>query len=206
MNQIEFKFDSKNNYEYIKKYGFKKFDELCKLHKMTKIELYYNDMTGKYIELIIKSLIIEPNKFQCFTTLNFGGNYINIDNIKLIAELLKNNKYLINLILYENYINNNKIKYICESLKINKCLKVLNLRYNYITNKGVVFILEALKSNESLIELDLIGNDIDYEGHTIIENLIKIKRERAREKICFVVFLQMHLKSEFLEFFDEFSY
>ena len=76
--------------------------------------------------------------------------------------------------LYYIYIGDYGATVIAEALKINSTLEELMLANNQIGDDGATAIAEALKINKALHQLDLCNNDIYVEGATAIADALRI--------------------------------
>jgi Ran GTPase-activating protein (RanGAP) involved in mRNA processing and transport len=94
-------------------------------------------------------------------------NNIGKEGAKYITDVLKENKTLTDLYLWNNNIGEEGAKYIFEALKENKTLTLLHLGCNSIGEEGAKYITESLKINTTLTNLDLGLNGIGKERDEI---------------------------------------
>ena len=88
------------------------------------------------------------------------------NRLKAIAEGLKINSTLKELIYWNNVVSLEGAKYVAESLKVNKGLKALDLDHCGIPAEGIVVIGEALLVNSTLESLSLSKNSV---GHGFVQ-------------------------------------
>uniref|UniRef100_A0A6B2LJM9 Uncharacterized protein n=1 Tax=Arcella intermedia TaxID=1963864 RepID=A0A6B2LJM9_9EUKA len=95
--------------------------------------------------------------FNSLTHLNFEGNLIGNNGVKLFSEALFHNSRLTKINLSNNKINTDGAKSISECLKHNSTLTSLNLSCNKIDVDGAKEISDMLKHNSILTHLYLQG-------------------------------------------------
>ncbi len=111
------------------------------------------------------------------TGLDLEHNQIGGEGAKEIADALKNNQSLTDLVLGHNKIGDKGAKEIADALKKNKSLTRLVLDHNQIGDEGAKEIADALKKNQSLTSLDLDFNQISSTLKSQINKLIERNRQ-----------------------------
>ncbi|XP_058025274.1 tropomodulin-1 isoform X2 [Ahaetulla prasina] len=93
----------------------------------------------------------------------------NSTNVEETLERVKNNDPEL------QEINLNNIKALAEMIKENSVLKSLNVESNFITGSGILALIKALQNNTTLIELkidnqcQLLGNKVEMEIASMLE-------------------------------------
>ena len=156
------------------------------------------------VEALIKSLTVQVNEEDCFSTLlgcisecrvddsNFhlkmarvSGSFLKLPVLDLswglsevefvlLVEALKVNSTLTKLDLDFYGIGDQGATGLAEALKVNSTLTVLVLKDNVIGHQGATSIAEALKVNSTLTNLDLQHSYIGDQGATSIAEALKV--------------------------------
>jgi Ran GTPase-activating protein (RanGAP) involved in mRNA processing and transport len=95
-------------------------------------------------EVKIKYLL---NKHPHINSLVFGNRKIGDKEIKVLGNILKDNKTINSLDLQKNYITDNGVKILADCLESNTTLTSINLLNNQITDSGVKSLANVLKKN-----------------------------------------------------------
>ena len=113
------------------------------------------------------------------TTIDVGLGKIGQDTgAGAIAEALKENTAVTELIMYNTDIGLKGATALAEMLKVNTGVRNLNLDNNKIGNKGLIAISKALTTNTRLTNLDLVNNNIKKKGFIALAlNLSEINLE-----------------------------
>jgi hypothetical protein len=83
-----------------------------------------------------------------------------------------------------NAIGSNGASAIADALKVNSSLINLLIQHNGIGDKGALAFVDALKVNTSVTKIDLEGNEISATGKLTVENLLERNR-RFRRMLLF---------------------
>lgn len=142
-----------------------------KSYKAAGLHYHYYDIT----------LLFVSNGFNKFDFLKYfthpwlylKDNHIGNEDVKFIAEYLKANTNLTDLILSNNKIGNTGASYIAEFLGVNSTLTVIDLSNNQISDKGTKFISQSLHANQTLESIDLSYNNIGDDGAKSISESLK---------------------------------
>ena len=130
--------------------------------------------------------VIEDEKLNCLTTVNFGGTDIGMDNLLEGVKLLsKDTKASIK----ELYLGGCGIgcrrgtSHLKELLQLQLLtnLETLDLRYNDLTGKDLVDLETALTSTSNLKILHLEGNYGKCEGAAAIGNVLSAPKSNLKE-------------------------
>ena len=138
-----------------------------------------NYMTPNDYHLPLKTISTISNCLKINDTLcilNFSGNHITDDGVKVLTEAAATNLVLEKLNLSHNIISDKGVSFFNNYLKINKKLHELNLSGNSITHIGAMRLAEGIRENTTLQELNLSKNWITKEGILrIVEACVKNK-------------------------------
>ena len=96
-----------------------------------------------------------------------------IDGVTALAECLKYNTSLTELVLNSDEIGDDGAAALGQCLKHNTSLTTLELNSNKIGNVGATDLGECLKCNKSLTRLELSGNEIGNDGATALGECLK---------------------------------
>jgi len=96
------------------------------------------------------------------------------EGAKALAEALKVNKTVTNIVLEANLIGNEGTQALAEALKVNTTLTNINLRVNNIGEEGAQALAEALNINTTLTNIDLGINNIGMEGAQALAEALNI--------------------------------
>jgi len=97
-----------------------------------------------------------------------------------LSDAIKKNSVLEKLVIYQNHITDKGIKYFVEALKVNKSLKTIDMTYNNITEIGEKYVLNFMKTNSRIIKFQL---SVYYDGEEILEKIgILEKRNKLIQK------------------------
>lgn len=108
------------------------------------------------------ALILKENK--TLRSLDLSFNFINSEGAKELAAALKVNQTLTSLDFYWNEMGLEGVKEFASMLKTNRTLTSLDLSWSRIGQEEVKELREALKVNQALISLNLSDNQINSEG------------------------------------------
>ncbi|KAI1233899.1 hypothetical protein IHE44_0004350 [Lamprotornis superbus] len=100
-------------------------------------------------------------------------NAIGAQGARKIAEALKKNCSLRELILSSNSVGDNGSIALAEALRVNHSLQSLDLQSNSISSAGVTALTAALCSNKGLLSLNLRENSISKEGGPAIARALR---------------------------------
>jgi hypothetical protein len=123
---------------------------------------YYGKTDGDDIVIQFATTIIHLGLNCRLKYLNLHSNGITDVGATIIAELLKTNQSILDLILSYNLISNQGCSEIANALKINSTLRMLSLSQNRISTEGAIAIASAMIVNSTLERLYLIGNEISF--------------------------------------------
>ena len=138
-----------------------------------------NYMTPNDYHLPLKTVSTISNCLKTNNTLcilNFSGNHITDDGVKVLTEAAATNLVLEKLDLSHNIISDKGVSFFNNYLKINKKLHELNLSGNSITHIGAMRLAEGIRENTTLQELNLSKNWITKEG------ILRIVKACAKNK------------------------
>ncbi|XP_065660559.1 tropomodulin-1 isoform X2 [Hydra vulgaris] len=111
---------------------------------------------------------------ETLTELNLNNHKdITVEKLTLIADNLKENKFLKTLLLANTQMTDSVCKLFAEALIVNKTLESINLESNYLTRDGVSELLKMLEVNKSLKELRL-DNQSQMMGHQLETKICKV--------------------------------
>ncbi len=92
-------------------------------------------------------------------------------NVKSFADMIKTNKTLKSLDLFNDFMENNDIKILSEALTVNHTLTSIDLSNNQFDDTGLEYLFEAFKSNYSLTTVELLKevdpDDINFDQRMI---------------------------------------
>ena len=157
------------------------------LYKNTTLKHLYLDADGITIEgakCIAKyfDYLVENNK-KGLTSLWVDINKLDDTGVILIAQSLKNYKYLKRFVAGSNMISDVGTKAICDALTDSPCIVLdlglykstsdLNCLPNNMGDKGAQHIAEFIKNNKSVEVLSTLHNDITVEGITMINDALQ---------------------------------
>lgn len=109
-------------------------------------------------------------------SIHLGKKKINDEQGVQIANMLKENKFLLKLELEGNLLGHKTALEMGKALQVNNTLKFLDMENNKLTNGGtnneqVCHISEALYSNKTLLHLNLANNNMNLEiGEKFVES------------------------------------
>ena len=133
------------------------------------IDLSQEQLIDQDIPIIIEEGII--NK-QC-TILDLSTNEITFEGASLLADSLKENIILKELILYNNRLGDKGVRSLALELSINNTtLKKLYLGFNDITDDGAQHLAQMLKTNRTLTHLYLQQNQIGDRGIQLLAGVL----------------------------------
>ncbi|CAF1006618.1 unnamed protein product [Rotaria sordida] len=98
---------------------------------------------------------------------------INDQGAKYLADVLQHNNTLISLYLYKNHISNYGVRFLADALIQNNTLTTLDLSQNYINDQGVRYLANMLQQNRTLITLHLSQNQIGDQGAQYLANVLQ---------------------------------
>jgi Ran GTPase-activating protein (RanGAP) involved in mRNA processing and transport len=154
------------------------------LEKLVK-NLLAKDPTALYLErhkldnydMKVIAELLKDNK--SITSLDLRCNKISDEGAKALVEALKDNKTLVTLCLHNNNIGYEGMEYLADVLKINKSITTINLSSNNIGDEGAKAIADALKTNDTITSLNLRGNKISDEGVKALAEALKVNKTLA---------------------------
>lgn len=94
--------------------------------------------------------------------LNLRGDRVTSSGAKNLADLLRSQHSLENIILEWNELGSTGATHIAESLKVNHSLTQINLQNNKIGSEGAISFAEAMEDNRTLSFLDLRWNNVRF--------------------------------------------
>eukprot|EP01125_Pyxidicula_operculata_P006476 TRINITY_DN2242_c0_g1_i3.p1 TRINITY_DN2242_c0_g1~~TRINITY_DN2242_c0_g1_i3.p1 ORF type:complete len:151 (-),score=9.12 TRINITY_DN2242_c0_g1_i3:966-1418(-) len=101
------------------------------------------------------SLILKSPLHSYLTSVEFIGNDIDQDGLVVIADSLKTNSTIEELILVRNKLGPSGTKILSEAIAINKSINTLNLTANRLGPEGCKYLSESLLTNTTLQRLKL---------------------------------------------------
>lgn len=125
---------------------------------------------------------IENDELEALTTmlknpsvasLNFEGDGIGNEGVKVLAEALQSNSTITNLDLYDSNISDEGAVALAKVLQSNSTITNLELGSNKIGTEGAKAIAEALKSNSALTKLGIEYNEICAEGAAALADALQ---------------------------------
>ncbi|CAF2130151.1 unnamed protein product [Rotaria magnacalcarata] len=141
---------------------------------------------GKFIEGLIptntnidysnqrlESLIVD---YQTKEEWSFEKRYLTDQDMKIIADALKENTVATKLDLSQCKIDDQGIQRLADALRLNKTLKLLYLHKNQINDYGTQYLAESLTYNKTLTKLDLSQNIITDQGIQSLSNMLQQNR------------------------------
>jgi len=113
------------------------------------------------IKLIVEGLKANKNlsNINC-AGIRVNSKSLNLDDLKLFSDLLKDNKSLIHFDFSRNNIGPKGMELLAASLKTNNSIKSLNLSGNNLGSEGLRIIIELLKANPNITHIDLSNNNL----------------------------------------------
>ena len=162
------------------------FDCMLECKTNTKnLKSHLIDAFGRNLDLETLEVIYRNDKYlyllaevlkvnTCLTNLVVRGDNIGASGAVAISGALKVNTCLTNLDLEGNEIGDSGAATISEALKVNTCLTHLNLFKNGIGDSGAAAISEALKVNTCLTDLNLKWNKIGDSGAVALSEALKV--------------------------------
>lgn len=118
--------------------------------------------------------LVRENKF--IATLGLNGNELSIVGGSLIGHALTINDTINSLDLSWNHVRCEGASSIGQALRVNTMITTINLAWNGFADNGAEAIARALQSNECLREIDLSYNRISDKGATAIADSLKSNR------------------------------
>ena len=103
-----------------------------------------------------------------------------IDGVTALAECLKYNTSLTELVLNSDEIGDDGAAALGQCLKHNTSLTTLKLNSNKIGDVGAAALVECLKYNKSLTRLELSGNEIGNDGTAALGECLKYNKSLTR--------------------------
>jgi hypothetical protein len=113
-------------------------------------------------------------------------NLLTSDGFKYLSDMLKVNKTLVELRFEYNYANDECAYHIADALKTNNTLKTLLFGPNSFRNKGVISLISALKTNVGIEELSLVGAFINGECCIQLSEMFQCNSTLKRLRINFL--------------------
>jgi len=126
-------------------------------------------VTNNGIQKILKGLVEMTN----LEMLVLSKNNIDDEACSILADVIRNNKNMMELDLRDNNIGHEGVKAISDALQNNNSLEILLLDNNQINEEGAKVISVVLKVMKSLKKLGLLNNKIGDEGAIAIGNGLK---------------------------------
>ena len=108
------------------------------------------------------------------TQLVLGDNKIGAAGAASLAEAMKVNTTLTQLDLFANSIGDAGAASLAEAMKVNTTLTQLDLHLNNIGAAGAASLAEAMKVNTTLTQLDLLHNNIGAAGAASLAEAMKV--------------------------------
>ncbi|MCC2646849.1 MAG: hypothetical protein K0R02_914 [Rickettsiaceae bacterium] len=132
-----------------------------------------SNLKGQTMDINKLSNLLSDINSDKLTEVKLHMQDLHKDDIKKIAEALKNCKSIISLDLSDNYLDDSLVEVIAESLISNKVVNSLDLSSNKITDKGAAHIALLIKDkNNHISKIDLGENKIEYKGAKLIAEAI----------------------------------
>jgi ACT domain-containing protein len=133
---------------------------LCDLLKITTtistLVLQIYNITDTGLKLLYEGLTMNTSIND--VSISYNTNYSSItidDNFILLANMLKYNSYIINILLYFYNFNSTSWINITDSLKVNKTLETFKLRLNKSNFDGSIQLNKLLQVNKTINHIDL---------------------------------------------------
>ena len=176
--KIEYDFKCLNEYlkdfdlSYNNKINVSLIKHILSLKNISQLDIQSNRIGDANIINILK--YIKDNNVR-LKTLKMQSNLIGPKGSLAIADLLKNNKYLIFINLAGNPLGYKGIKKICNAIEsYENVLEELLLNFTQCNNYCSKDIYNMLIKNKKLKTISLIGNFFNYEGIDIILSSLRI--------------------------------
>ncbi|SOV18519.1 conserved Plasmodium protein, unknown function [Plasmodium gaboni] len=155
-------------------------------------EIYYLDMSRKWLSDNYVSIILELCSCKKVKILNLSYNKISYKSIKLFCDFLKENKFLFYLSLENNDLTNqgNKgevINELFDVLRNNKSIKILNLANTNMKKENAERLCSMLEINKIITDINIENNNFTSDqNYRIISYLMRNKKiwieQAEREK------------------------
>ena len=124
---------------------------------------------------ILNYIVIMISNLSNLKILDLESNKLNNEQIKILANGLKENKTLTALILNNNKISSDGGFYLADALVENKNITQLYLSKNNITEDGLKSILNVINKNQKIKFLDISYNELEANDFSIISDFLKEK-------------------------------
>ena len=142
------------------------------LENISQLNIQSNQIGDKKISIIANYIKDKSIKLKI---IKMQSNFIGLEGSKAIAELLKNNQYLISINLAGNPLGYKGVKNICNSIQSNpNVLEELLLNFTQCNNYCSKDIYNMIINNNTLKNISLIGNFLNNEGIDIILSSLRI--------------------------------
>ena len=122
----------------------------------------FNKIGENYIQKILLSVYIYSPDILCFSFKNCEN--LSKQILNYIVIMISNLSNLKILDLESNKLNNEQIKILANGLKENKTLSALILNNNKISSDGGFYLADALVENKNITQLYLSKNNITEDG------------------------------------------
>ena len=145
--------------------------EIVTIDKLTGLK-EFSFSFGKSFRSDIDHLLWELSALKTLETLSIQDCDFRISAVTELAEFLP--LTLFELKLNNNYINDQDVSVLAGSLRNMRSLTSLSLSLNNITGVGLRSLIDALKSHKNFTKLDLSWNPVGVDGVTGIELLVEL--------------------------------
>lgn len=132
-----------------------------------RVNLSGQELNDQDMDIVMEKTIA---KKQCMI-LDLKNNEVTESGVLILANALRNNQYLEELIISHNNICDSGVRYLTSKMN-SSILKRIDLARNDISDEGAIDLAEMLATNTSLLELSLNGNRIGNYGMNSLANAL----------------------------------